>query len=253
MELEDGKTPREQVENFFSMSVFYYLLPLLEKEYDKIYDLGCGKNLFKPYVPRLVGIGAEPIIEQRRYLRLGKKFISWYNNVKDPSWPLITNSGDFHNLPVCIQQECVNVHKIQVPDDFSKKIFHDDIPGFFDDQYVKGHQDYYKSVFSICALHFRPINKFYKLVKDFASMIQPGGRGFLSINLIRMIERTSQKIIIDLLGTTDYNKCHWERYIHSEISKIKGVKWLIVDVDLTLLDEAMNGNVRLVFAKEPSL
>ena len=45
--------------NKFSMVPFYYLEPLLEKSPELIYDLGCGWNIFKKYIPNVIGIGAE--------------------------------------------------------------------------------------------------------------------------------------------------------------------------------------------------
>ena len=38
---------------------------------------------------------------------------SFYQNVKDPSWPQCHSLDDFYNLPNRIQQECIEVHKIE--------------------------------------------------------------------------------------------------------------------------------------------
>lgn len=39
-------------------------------------------------------------------------FKSFYNNVKDPDWPLCLSMEDFYNLPLYIQQECIDTHKL---------------------------------------------------------------------------------------------------------------------------------------------
>ena len=42
-----------------SLVPFYYLNYLLDKNPKHIYDLGCGWNIFKKYIPNIIGIGAE--------------------------------------------------------------------------------------------------------------------------------------------------------------------------------------------------
>lgn len=42
-----------------TMSSFYYINKLLEKNPDRIFDFGCGWNLFKKYIPIVVGISPE--------------------------------------------------------------------------------------------------------------------------------------------------------------------------------------------------
>lgn len=228
-------TPREIIQEYFSLSIFYYILPLLEPGYDIIYDLGCGKNMFKPYIPKLLGVGAEEAAA-----------VKWYNDVRDPTWPDIGSRKDFEMLPSWIKKECTETHKLVFP----KNQFYGDIHGFVDDQYLCTHQNYYHRVFSICALHFHPIDSFKKVVEDFYSMIRPGGRGFLAINIQRMLDRTSPSTMISLFGKPECENTDLiEDYIHVELEKIKNPKWLIIDVDLAILNEGIDGNVRLVFEK----
>jgi hypothetical protein len=59
-------TPRQQwgqnvlsTHTCFTAVPFYYLEFLTEKNPQVIYDLGCGWNIFKKYIPNIVGIGAE--------------------------------------------------------------------------------------------------------------------------------------------------------------------------------------------------
>lgn len=222
-------TPRASVPTIFSASVFYYLLPLLEIDYDLIYDLGCGGNMFKPYIPQLIGIGAE---------------WSDYHRVKDPSWPNIKNRREFDDLPERIKYECIHVHKISIDDN----ICHGDISNSFNDIFVLAHQEYFQSIFSICALHFYPLHLLKKIVLDFASIIKVGGRGFLSLNLQRMIERESEQFLLETFLTTHPSTSQYEQYVRKELSSTN-LKFLILDIDLTLIDEGLDGNVRLVFER----
>jgi hypothetical protein len=47
----------------FNVFLFYYLNFLLEKNPATMYDLGCGSNPFKPYIPYLIGI--DPDLSQK--------------------------------------------------------------------------------------------------------------------------------------------------------------------------------------------
>ena len=55
-------TPRQQIgagTTLFTAVSFYYLQFLTQKNPKIIYDLGCGWNIFKKYIPNIIGIGAE--------------------------------------------------------------------------------------------------------------------------------------------------------------------------------------------------
>lgn len=235
---EEHFTPRSAYKAEFSATVFYYLLPLLEKNPQIIYDLGCGKNMFKKYLPNVIGIDAE--------IPAQVKLSSMYNTVKDESWPSISSIEDFNNLPICIQTECLTVHKLDLNNIQSN--FYGDIYGKFNDEYVASHQNYFESVFAICSLHFHPLSDFKKIILDFASMICVNGRGFLSLNLQRLIERSSTDFLTAQFGTTTPTTMQYDNWLRKELSTTK-LNFLILDVDLTLLDEAIDGNIRLVIEK----
>ena len=237
-----GETPRAVFPNNFSVSIFYYLMPLIEHEYTTIYDLGCGKNMFKPYLPNLLGVGAEASIAE-------KTFIKSYNNVKAIGWPNISSRAEFKKLPSWIQDECIDQHHLDLNLYlYDHHEFYGDIDGYVDDEYVAEHQNYFESVFSICALHYHPIDQFCKVVENFSSMVRAHGRGFISINLQRMVDSSSAEMLISLFGNVHPTQVLLDKYIRRELNKIN-LEWLIVDVDLLLVDEGINGNIRLVFKK----
>jgi hypothetical protein len=237
----NGSTPREMNRRQFSASVFYYLLPLLEKEYDTIYDLGCGANMFKPYLPGLIGIGAERAL-----------YLISYNNIKDPEWPDCKSPVDLIDLPDWVKEECVQQHGVTIPDksriDSINKTFFGDIDGYVNDKYVLDHHEYFQTVFSICALHFHSLALFKKIVSDFVSMIKPSGRGFLTLNLQRMIEKTPEQFLIQRFSTRHPTRFQFDQYLREELSTL-ALKFLILDIDLTVINEGINGNIRLVIEK----
>ena len=173
--------------SYFSAVPFYYLDFLVKKNPKKIYDIGCGWNIFKKYIPNIIGIGAE-------------------------------NPGDEN--------------------------FYADIHSFVDDEFIMRHQNYFESAFSICALHFVPLSNLKKVVLDFYSILAPGGTGWVALNLQRMLEHDLSIPKINSKSITDL-----DINIRNQIYDI-GIDFLVVDIDLTELNEFMNGNIRLVMQKK---
>lgn len=186
--LKDPITPRQFYggggQRLFSMTPFYYLSFLIGKNPIKIYDLGCGWNIFKKYIPNIVGIGAE-----------------------DPN----------------------------------TEFFYGDIHDFVDNDFINHHHEFFESVFSINALHFHPIDNLREIVLNFASMIKKQGRGFLTLNVMRMIEKAVDSKFLN----KDFD---FDLYIREELSNLP-FTYLVFDVDLKKLDEPMDGNIRLVLEK----
>ena len=181
-------TPRQHqgdknlVKSRFSVVPFYYLKFLTEKNPKNIYDLGCGWNIFKKYIPSIIGVGAEPP---------------------------------------------------------GREDFFADIHDYVDDDYFKGHQNYFESVFSICALHFIPLSDIRKRILDFASMVKPAGRGWITFNAQRLLERDPKMY----MPTQEL-----ELWIRQELSDLPFTV-LQFDMNLEKPNEGINGNIRLVFEK----
>lgn len=62
-----------------------------------------GQYLPPPMTPRDYTI----MIGNKFYCNNGLDFSTFYNNVKDPSWPDCNDIDDFYNLPAHIQTECI--------------------------------------------------------------------------------------------------------------------------------------------------
>jgi len=179
-------TPREEAgrPSYFSVVPFYYLKFLVDQNPQTIYDLGCGWNIFKKYIPNIFGIACEP-----------------------PN--VAYNYGDSTD--------------------------------FVDDDYVKNHQNYFESVFAINSLHFHPLSQLPKIITDFTSMIAPDGHGFLALNLARMKERDVKFIA--------YTDSAIENFVRTSIPVIPNIEYQVVDIDLSIPNEFMNGNIRIVCHK----
>lgn len=109
----------------------------------------------------------------------------------------------------------------------------------FNQKFVEEHQQAYESVFSICALHFQPLTSLQQVVRDFHSVIAPGGRGYLSLNLARMLEFEG-----------DFKKWSQEdvaQFVKQELDQTE-IKFLVRD-HIPVFDEWLDGNLRLVMEK----
>ena len=72
-------------------------------------------------------------------------------------------------------------------------------------------------------------------------MLKPGGRGWLTLNIARMIE-------LDLENFMNKSSACLEVYVRNELD-LPDIDFIVFDVDLSILDEYMNGNIRLVIQK----
>jgi len=124
--------------------------------------------------------------------------------------------------------------------------YYADIHDYVDDDYIQGHQEYFESVFSINALHFIPLSDIRKRVLDFASMIKPGGRGWLALNAYQMIRR--DPIFKDTDLDNQENFLAINDFCKQELSNLPNV--VCLDIDLREIVEYIDGNIRIQFDKE---
>lgn len=127
--------------------------------------------------------------------------------------------------------------------------YHGDFHGRIDTSFVSSHQNFFESVFSINALHFCPLTDLTQVVENFASMIKPNGKGYLALNLARMIELDSR---YGQISTRDGFETGGELdliEIESQVRSMIGATMLnfqVVDIDFSYYDNWMDGNIRLV-------
>lgn len=112
-----------------------------------------------------------------------------------------------------------------------------DIRCLFDDDFQKKYHTSLNRIMSINALHFIPLCKLRQRVIDFFSLLAPNGRGYLALNLMRMIELDP-----DLCRRSQQEL---ETIIRGELLDI-GYEYLVFDIDLSVRDSYMDGNIRMV-------
>jgi|688.fasta_scaffold698225_1 hypothetical protein len=120
---------------------------------------------------------------------------------------------------------------------------------FFDIEgnFARKHYQEFSAAMAIDSLHFTSLLNFSSQVTLFASMITPGGRGLVTFNAARMVERTPKDELFRLFGTAKPYPLHIENYFDEEIKKLV-MNFIIVDNFVRVAyNECVDGNVRLVF------
>jgi len=185
-------TPRHRISSpptVFAATSFYYIKFLLDQSPKVIYDIGCGYNPFKKYIPNLVGIDSQA-----------------HNNVVFP-----------------------------------------DIDDSFNQEFVEKYKHTMETFFSICALHFIPLQDLKSQILAAASCLQPGGRAYIALNLARLAE-CDFTFFQSLGGRTGLDS-----WIRKELSDVP-FEYLVFDLDIPpeeewdkgLPDHAIDGNLRIV-------
>lgn len=104
-------TPRQflgdSTSNVFSVVPFYYLQFLQERNSTHIYDIGCGWNIFKKYIPNIIGIANEE--PNSRYFygdmhgSFDQKYIDMHQNYYDCAFSI----NALHFVPLEILRQRV--------------------------------------------------------------------------------------------------------------------------------------------------
>ena len=124
-----------------------------------------------------------------------------------------------------------------------------DVIDIFDNDFSIGHTNYFDCAFSIDALHFVPISDFYDRITKFANIIKPGGRGYIAMNVARLLDFTSDAEKIKIFNTKTPTPTQLATYVDQQIKKIT-LQLLVVDnLILDCYDEYIDGNIRIVFEK----
>ena len=99
---------------------------------------------------------------------------------------------------------------------------HADVQAWLDANFIKDNYEKFDAAFSINALHFVSLKDFASRINEFASIIKPGGRGFITFNLIRMLERTLPHEYAQLFDLSKpVTAKDYTNYIEAELKKIK--------------------------------
>ena len=110
-----------------------------------------------------------------------------------------------------------------------------DIKDYVDDDYIAGHQNYFESMFAINSLHFFPMRELRNQVQKIVTMMKPGARCFLALNVQRMLERD------------DNTYGNIEQYVRTELYQMD-FEYEVFDFNIidAPIDEYLDGNIRMV-------
>lgn len=186
-------TPRHRIgRRICTMTSFYYIQYILEKNPEKIYDFGCGWNLFKKYIPNIIGISPDNPADGQTY------FADEYD--------------------------------------------------YFDADYIENHKDSLDAAISICALNYTPLTTIRSNVKGFISVIKPGGRGYIALDIAPMRDREDPDVLDRLFGTTIPSVHEIDDYVREQLSDLP-VDYLVFDLDSLEYSDEIDGQVRIVFER----
>lgn len=190
-----------------SMSAFYYLQFLLEKNPKQILDLGCGDNWFKRYIPQIWGIDGLP--------RKSKWFMA-------------------------------------------------DESSLINDYWLQTRKNSIESLMTINAMHFLPIENVRERVINLISSVKFGGRGYIALNVSRLVEESNIEEFKYLIGknftnktsnnSSEYFECvkKVDEYLRIQLFDLPA-NVLVFDLDLTYMEEGLDGNLKIVFERSQSL
>jgi hypothetical protein len=133
----------------------------------------------------------------------------------------------------------------------SKRLFFGDREEVFDGNWLKNNSNRFNYAYSINALHFVPISTMKERVLDFINTIKVGGAGYITLNADCLLHAESVDKLVELFGRGDPSPDVVEKYVRENLSDLKNYvnELLCVDIDLTHLNEWMDGNIRIAFRK----
>lgn len=130
-----------------------------------------------------------------------------------------------------------NIHGI---DPFYKE-YADEV-NFFDEDFSRGHQEQYDAAIAINSLHFTSIKNFRSVLTNFANIIKPGGRGYITFNVDMLLSNTSDEDLIEQENLSAFFK----KEVDNTFDKIL----IYDDYTANTINESLDGSIRLVFEKE---
>lgn len=148
-----------------------------------------------------------------------------------------------------------NVHKKYIPSivglspDENPKYYFGDNRDYFDEDFVQYNTNQFESVMSICALNYKPLTEIKSIVTQFISIVKPGGRGFIALDLHPMLDVEDPEVLEKVFGTEDPIDPEVEDYVRAQLKDLP-CKVLVFDLDCPEVNDDVDGHLRIVFEKE---
>jgi hypothetical protein len=102
---------------------------------------------------------------------------------------------------------------------------------------------------AICSLHYVPLTAIKATVESFISVIKPGGRGYIALDVFPMVDREDSKILDSLFGTDKPTIHEIDDYVRDQLSELD-CEYLVFDLDSIEHSDEIDGNVRIVFERK---
>ena len=102
---------------------------------------------------------------------------------------------------------------------------------WFDQQFVNNNLEKFDSAIAINSIHYISLINFVSQINKFGKIIKPGGRGYVTFNLQKMLENTKPHEYYQLFDLTkELTMLDYRYFIEVELKKIK---YNIITVDIT--------------------
>jgi hypothetical protein len=106
---------------------------------------------------------------------------------------------------------------------------------WFDEKFIDNHYQEFNSAFSVNAIHFVSLIEFANRINDFGKIIKPNGLGFVTFNLLRMIEHTKPHEFAKIFDLSrPVTSIDYRLYIEKQL---KNVTYNLLLVDITFEDQ----------------
>ncbi len=118
----------------------------------------------------------------------------------------------------------------------------------FEDMFDEFELNKVDNAISVCSLHFISIDRIKHRILNFASIIKPGGYGYIGINLARLLDNTDE-ISVSNLTHLKSNPTVAMDYVKNEINNLD-LNIITVEYVDDIIDEFIDGNIRILFKNE---
>ena len=106
---------------------------------------------------------------------------------------------------------------------------------WFDEKFIDNHYHEFSSAFSVNSIHFVSLVEFANRINNFGKIIKPNGLGFVTFNLLRMIEYTHPHEFDQIFNLSrPITSRDYRLYIENQL---KNVKYDLLLVDITFEDQ----------------
>lgn len=120
----------------------------------------------------------------------------------------------------------------------------------FDHDFSLRNTESHQCAFTIGGLVFNSFATIKDQMLDFINIIKPGGRGYMSFNVGRMLAHfTSKEDFVKILGKDSPTTLEISEYCDKIISELPVTLLVVDNLILERYNEFMDGNLRIVFEK----